>query len=98
MLTENEIKAHVKKLLPEELHSRLRIQTGVHGCYEGTVQVWLEGWVHQPTTIPLQSYQAHCKTRDWGGGPYDVIPKAIAKHILEVEHSILSSQRGINYA
>ena len=85
MLTKNQIIGHVKRLLPVELRNRLRVQTGVHGCYKGTVQAWLAGWPCRPTTIPVSSFETYCKTAAWGHGPYAVSPKTIVEHILKVE-------------
>jgi hypothetical protein len=85
MLTTRQIKAQVKRLLPMAMRERLRIQTGVHGCYRGTVQVWLEGWPCKPCVIPDNSYQTYCETAEWGSGPYNVSPRDIADHIIAQE-------------
>jgi hypothetical protein len=66
MLSEKEIAAAVKTMLPKRMRARLRVQAGVHGCYRGTIQVWL----------------ADCETSGWGNGPYGVDPRKIADHIL----------------
>lgn len=89
MLTKEQIKAHVKRLLPEYLRDRLRVQAGVHGCYRGTIAAWLEGWAAEsPYVIPDRAYQAYCMTAEWGHGPYAVSPKAIVRHILQVEREV----------
>jgi hypothetical protein len=81
MLSEKEIAAAVKTMLPKRMRARLRVQAGVHGCYRGTIQVWLADWPSAPA-IPGDAYQAYCETSGWGNGPYGVDPRKIADHIL----------------